>query len=335
MSLTVSQLAQQLGAQVKGDGEILISGVATLSQAGPGMLSFLANPKYQSQLAETNASAVLVRESEAKGCPVTALVVDNPYLCYAKAVSLLYPPHREPGGIHPRAYIHEKAIVDESAWIGANAVIEAGVVIGAGVQIGHGCVVGRNATIGADTQLRANVTLYDHSQIGERCTIHSGTVVGSDGFGFANDKGRWVKIQQVGRVVIGDDVEIGANCAIDCGAINDTVIEDGVILDNLIQIAHNVRIGAHTAMAGHSAVAGSTTIGRYCQIGGAVGIVGHLKICDNTVITAMSLVSKSITTPGIYSSGMPAEANKEWNKRVARIGQLDKLNKRVKKLEQP
>ena len=288
----------------------------------------------RSRLVDSQAGAILIRESELAGCPVTALVVKDPYLCYAKAVALLYPAHREPAGVHPRAWIDEQANVDPTAWIGANVVIEAGAQIGAGVQIGPGCVVGRNATIGNDTQLHANVTLYSEVQLGERCIIHSGAVLGSDGFGFANEQGCWLKIQQVGRVVVGSDVEIGANCSIDCGAIEDTVIEDGVKLDNLIQIAHNVRIGSHTAMAGHSAVAGSTSIGKNCAIGGAVGIVGHLKICDNVTVTAMSLVSKSITEPGVYSSGMPVETNKEWNKRVARIGQLEKLSKRVRQIEQ-
>lgn len=334
MMLTVAELAEQLGARVVGDLQATIDGVATLSRANANQLTFLANSKYQQQLADCEAGAVLIREEELSSCPVTALVVKDPYLCYAKAVALLYPSHREPGGIHPRAWVDETAKVDASAWLGANVVVEAGATIEAGVQIAAGCVVGRNVAIGSDSQLHANVTLYDGTQVGERCIIHSGAVLGSDGFGFANEQGSWLKIQQVGSVIVGNDVEIGANCAIDRGAIDDTVIEDGVKLDNLIQVAHNVRIGAHTAMAGHSAVAGSTTIGKYCAIGGAVGIVGHLKICDNVTVTAMSLVSKSITQAGVYSSGMPVETNKEWNKRVARIGQLDKLSKRVRQVEQ-
>ena len=333
MAVTVAQLAQQLGGRIEGDAESLISGVATLAHALPGQLTFLANAKYHHQLAETNASAVLVRESEAAGCPVTAIIVSDPYLSYAKAVAYLYPEHREPGGIHPRATVDESSSIDPSAWIGANVVVEAGASIGRGVQISPGCVIGRNVNIGVDTRLHANVSLYAEVKIGERCLLHSGAVIGSDGFGFANDNGHWLKIQQIGRVIVGNDVEIGANCAIDSGAIGDTVIEDGVKLDNLIQIAHNVRIGAHTAMAGHSAVAGSSVIGKHCAIGGAVGIVGHLEICDNVTITAMSLVSKSILEQGVYSSGLPVEKNREWNKRVARLGQLEKLNNRVRQLE--
>ena len=333
MVFSVAQLAQQLGATIKGEDDTLIDGVATLSQAGPTELSFLANPKYQSQLQSTAAGVVLLREGDVSMCPVTALVVDDPYLSYAKAVGLLFPKQLMPGGIHPRALVDEHAEVDPSAWVGANVVVEAGAKIAAGAQIGPGSVIGCNTEIGEGSVLHANVTLYAGTSIGERVIIHSGTVLGSDGFGFANEAGHWFKIQQVGRVVVGNDVEIGANCTLDCGAIGDTVIEDGVKLDNLIQIAHNVRIGAHTAIAGHTAVAGSTTIGKYCAIGGAVGIVGHLKICDNVTVTAMSLVSKSISKPGVYSSGMPAEANKNWNRRVAHLRQLDQLSKRVRELE--
>ncbi len=333
MAVTVAELAAQLGARVEGDAESLLQGVATLSQAGPGQLSFLANKKYQHQLATTTATAVLVSESEAADCPVTAMVVDDPYLSYAKAVAYLYPEQREPGGIHPRAFVDESASVDPSAWIAANVVVEAGAQIGCGVQIAAGCVVGRNVTIAADSRLHANVTLYADVQLGQRCLVHSGTVIGSDGFGFANEKGKWIKIQQLGRVIVGDDVEIGANCAIDSGAIDDTVIEEGVKMDNLIQIAHNVRVGAHTIMAGHSGIAGSSVVGKYCAIAGAAGIGGHLEICDNVTITAMSMVIKSISKPGVYSSGIPAEENREWNKRVARISRLDKLNDRVRQLE--
>ncbi len=333
MAITAAQLAQQLGGRIVGDTDGLIAGVATLAHALPGQLSFLANAKYQHQLAETRAGAVLVRESEAASCPVTTIIVDDPYLSYAKAVAYLYPEHREPGGIHPRAVIDDSASVDPSAWVGANVVVEAGATIGQGVQISPGCVIGRGVAVGNDTRLHANVTLYAEVEIGQRSLLHSGVVIGSDGFGFANDNGRWLKIQQIGRVIVGDDVEIGANCTIDSGAIGDTVIEDGVKLDNLIQIAHNVRIGAHTAMAGQSGVAGSSVIGKYCAIGGAVGVVGHIDICDHVTITAMSLVRKSISESGVYSSGMPAEVNREWNRRVARIAQLDKLNNRVRQLE--
>lgn len=333
MAITVAQLALQLDGRIVGDADGLINSVATLDHALPGQLTFLANTKYQHQLAETTAGAVLVRESEAAGCPVTAIIVNDPYLSYAKAVASLYPEHREPGGIHPQATVDESASIDPSAWIGANVVVEAGATIGQGVQISPGCVIGRNVDIGVDTRLHANVSLYAEVKIGERCLLHSGVVIGSDGFGFANENGHWLKIQQIGRVIVGNDVEIGANCAIDSGAIGDTIIEEGVKLDNLIQIAHNVRIGAHTAIAGHSAVAGSSVIGKHCAIGGAVGIVGHLDICDNVTITAMSLVSKSISEPGVYSSGLPVEGNREWNKRVARLGQLGKLNNRVSQLE--
>ncbi len=333
MAITLKQLSEYLAAELRGEGDAIITSVATLSKAGAGQLSFLSNPKYKSQLVDTKAGVVLISESEAEECPVNALIVKDPYLSYAKAVALIYPEHREAAGIHPSAVVDSSASVSEQAWIAANAVIEASAVIGDGVQIGSGSVIGRNVHIADNTLLHANVSIYANCKIGSRCIIHSGATVGADGFGFANDSGAWVKIQQVGAVSIGNDVEIGANTSIDCGAIDDTVIEDGVKLDNLIQIGHNVHIGQFTAVASHTAIAGSTIIGKNCTIAGAVAIAGHIEICDNVFITGMSMVSKTITESGVYSSAIPAEKNKEWNKRVARFSRLDRLIKRVQVLE--
>jgi len=334
MVLTLAEIARQLGGDLQGDGGIEISGVATLTGAQTGQISFLANPKYQKQLFETAASAVLLRPQDAPFCEAPCIKVADPYLAYAMVVALLNPPKTAPAGIHPSAVVDESAQVDATASIGPQCVVEAGAVIAAGVQLGAGCLVDERAAIGRDSTLKANVTIYHNCVIGERGIIHSGAVIGSDGFGFANDQGRWVKIQQIGQVIVGDDVEIGANTAIDRGAIDDTVIGDGVKVDNLVQIAHNVRIGDHTAIAGQSGVAGSTEIGKNCAIAGMVGIAGHIKICDNVTFTGKTMVIKSIAEPGIYSSGLPAEANKNWNKKLARMRQLDDMAKRLKQLEQ-
>ncbi len=254
-------------------------------------------------------------------------------MTYAEAATILCPQFREPGGIHPSAVVEAGAQVDPTAWIGPNAVIGTDARISANVSIGPGCVVGRGSVIGAGSELVANVTVLHECVIGERALFHPGVVVGADGFGIANDKGRWVKVPQLGRVVIGNDVELGANTTVDRGAIEDTVIEDGVKIDNQVQIAHNVRIGAHTAIAGCAGIAGSAKIGRHCAIAGGVGIAGHLEIADGVQITAMALVTKSISQPGVYSSGTPLQPNDEWHKNFARFRKLDEMARRLRALE--
>lgn len=331
---TLGELAKVVDAQVEGDTNITINGLATLGQAQEGQLGFLANPKYSRQLETTRASGVIITAEMKKNCPVAALVTSSPYLAYAK-ISRLFDnkPVPETAYLHPGAVISEKASVHPTVHVGANAVIEDGVELAKGVRVGPGCVIGAGCKIGEDSTLSANVSLYHDIQVGSRCLVHSGVVIGADGFGFANDQGKWEKIAQLGKVCIGDDVEIGAGTTIDRGALDDTVIGDGVIIDNQVQIAHNVKVGNGTAIAGCTAIAGSSEIGRNCTIAGAVGIVGHLKIADNVHITAMTLVTKSITEPGAYSSGTGMDVHGAWRKNAIRFRRLDDLNRRVKELE--
>lgn len=333
MSITLGELADRVGARVDGDSSCIINGIATLTNAGTGEITFLSNPHYQNQLAATRASAVILTEDDRGHCPVNALISENPYLAYAQISAIFSPQRPAAENIDPRAVIGQQTTLHESVAIGANAIIGDGVVLAAGVVIGAGCVIGNGTIVDEDSRLFPNVTLYHEVVIGERVTIHSGSVIGSDGFGFANDQGRWVKIHQLGRVVIGDDVDIGANTTVDRGAIEDTVIEEGVILDNQIQIGHNVRIGAHTAIAACSGVAGSAVIGRHCTIGGRVGIAGHLDICDGVTVMAMSLVSKSLKQPGVYSSATPVAPHALWQKNFARFKQLDEMARRLKRME--
>lgn len=333
MAYTLDQLATAVGGEVRGQGQCAIDAVATLRGAGPGQITFLANNKYRKYLTETQASAVIVSTDAAEDCPVNAIVVSNPHLAFAKVVNLLNPRPSYPSGIHPLAVIDPQAVVDSSASIAANVVVEADAVIKAGVRLGPGCVIGKGSRIGIDSELHPNVTVYAGVFIGARAIIHSGSVIGSDGFGFANERGKWIKIAQIGRVIIGDDVEIGANTTIDCGALEDTIISNGVKIDNLVQIAHNVQIGSDSIVAGCVGIAGSAVIGSRCALGGGVGVAGHLEICDNVTVTGMTLVSRSINEPGVYSSGIPAVANAKWNKTVARLRHLDELADRIKGLE--
>lgn len=333
MGIRLAELARHTQGRVVGDAEVLIDAVCTLHEGRPDAISFLANPRYRKYLPDTRAGAVILSESDLDACSVPALVVDDPYVAYARIAQLLYAESPPEPGVAASAVIAEDSEVDSTASIGHYVVIEAGVVIGPRVSIGPGCVVGKGARIGADSRLLANVTLYHGVQLGERVRIHSGAVIGSDGFGLANDHGRWIKLPQVGSVRIGDDVEIGANTSVDRGAVEDTVIEEGVKLDNLIQVAHNVHIGAHTAIAGCTAIAGSARIGKHCMIGGAVGITGHLEIADRVIITAMSLVTRSISEAGTYSSGMPVQANEQWNKTAVRLRRLDDMARRLIALE--
>lgn len=333
MAVTLGQIAEFLQAELKGDASIKITGLATLSGAQSGELSFLANMAYRDQLANTKASAVIVHPKQADDCPVAAIILDNPYLGYAE-VSAMFETLPAPSQfIHPSAQISANAKIGHEVSIGANAVIEDYAELADHSVVGSGSVVGQNSRIGKGTRLHQNVSVYHDVTIGENGIIHSGAVIGSDGFGFANDKGQWIKIRQIGGVAIGNDVEIGANTTIDRGAMSDTKIGNGVKLDNQIQIAHNVEIGDFTAMAAGSMIAGSTKIGSCCTLAGGVGVAGHLSVADGSHVTAMTLVTKSITEPGSYSSGTAMSNTAEWRKSAARFRQLDDMAKRIKVLE--
>jgi len=328
-SFTSGELAARFGLELRGDAGLPIVGVATLARAEPGQLAFLANSRYRSQLADSRASLVVLRAEDAADATGTVLVAKDPYTAFAKMAALFErKPVREPG-IHPSAVIDPTARVAPGAHVGPFVMVGARSTIGAGSVLGPGCIIGDDCAVGEECELIARVTLVTRVRLGQRVLIHPGAVIGADGFGLAMDSGHWIKVPQLGGVVIGDDCEIGANTTIDRGALDDTVLEEDVRLDNQIQIGHNVRIGAHTAMAGCSAAAGSARIGRYCLIGGAAGVLGHLEICDRVVVTAMSLVTSSITEPGEYSSGTPLTDNRTWRKNAARFKQLDALARRV------
>lgn len=333
MSKTLAEIADFLGAELKGDGAQVVTGLATLNEAESGELSFLANMAYLDQLKSTQATAVIVHPKQADDCPCAALILDNPYLGYAKVSSMFDTLPKPSLQVHATAYVSDTAQLSENVTVGPNAVIEDGVVLESGVVIGAGTVVGHNSRIGADTHLHSNVTLYHDVVIGQRCILHSGSVIGADGFGFANDQAKWHKIRQIGGVVIGNEVEIGANTTVDRGAMSDTIISDGVKLDNQIQIAHNVEIGENTAMAACSGISGSTKVGANCTIAGGAGLAGHLTVVDGSHVTAMSLISKSILQPGSYSSGTAMQPSSDWKKSVARFRQLDDMAKRLKALE--
>ena len=333
VSFTLARLAEELGARLVGDPDLLISGLATLQEADPQHLAFLSNSQYRKFLANTRAGAVLLTESDADGFAGNALIVADPYLSYARLSHHFDPKPRALAGIHPAAVVAEDAVVDPTASIGPGAVIESGAHIAANTSIGAQCVVGARSQIGEGGWLAPRVTVYHDVVIGERVVIQSGAVIGSEGFGFANNAGQWQKIAQIGGVRIGNDVEIGANTTIDRGAVADTLIGDGVKLDNQIQIAHNVHVGDHTAMAACVGISGSTHIGKHCMIAGGVGMVGHIEVCDNVFVSGMTMVTRSITEPGAYSSGTAMQPAAEWRKSAARIRQLDTLAKRVQQLE--
>ncbi|UAY91090.1 UDP-3-O-(3-hydroxymyristoyl)glucosamine N-acyltransferase [Pectobacterium polaris] len=332
-SIRLDALAQQLDAQLHGDGDIVITGVASMHSAKTGQITFLSDSRYREQLAGTQASAVVLTEADLPYCQVAALVVKNPYLTYARMAQLLDITPQPATDIAPSAVIAPDATLGQNVSVGANAVIESGAQLGDGVVIGPGCFIGKDARIGAGTRLWANVTIYHRVELGEHCLIQSGTVIGSDGFGYANDRGNWVKIPQLGTVRIGDRVEIGASTTIDRGALDDTVIGNGVIIDNQCQIAHNVVIGDNTAVAGGVIMAGSLKIGRYCMIGGASVINGHMEICDKVTVTGMGMVMRPITEPGVYSSGIPLQPNKVWRKTAALVMNIDEISKRLKAVE--
>ncbi|SHM82230.1 UDP-3-O-[3-hydroxymyristoyl] glucosamine N-acyltransferase [Pseudomonas asturiensis] len=335
MSATIKlgQLAEFLGATLRGDKDKDINGLATLQEAGPDQISFLANPQYRKFLVDTQAAAVLLKPADADSFTGNALLVPDPYLAYARISHLFDPKPKAAAGIHPTAVIAADAVVDPAASVGAFAVIESGARIAAQVTIGAQCFIGARCEIGEGGWLAPRVTLYHDVRIGKRVVIQSGAVLGGEGFGFANEKGVWQKIAQIGGVTIGDDVEIGVNTAIDRGALADTRIGNGVKLDNQIQIAHNVQIGDHTAMAACVGISGSTKIGKHCMLAGGVGLVGHIEICDGVFITGMTMVTHSITEPGSYSSGTAMQPAAEWRKSAARLRKIDDMARRLQKLE--
>jgi len=338
MSTRLGKLVESLGGELIGDPGLTITGIAPLDAAGPSHITFLSNPKLRAQAASTGAAALILSRAEHEKLTVYAgarLIADNPYAYFARAAQFfaaLSAPPQVPG-IHPSAVVDPSAQVAATACIGPGTTIEAGAQVGAHCVIGAGSFIGRNARVGAHTLFHPKVTFLANCQIGERGIIQSGAVIGGDGFGFANDKGHWIKIPQTGGVRIGADVEIGANTTIDRGALDDTIIEDGVKLDNQIQIAHNCVIGAHTAMAGCVGVAGSAKIGKHCTFGGAAMILGHLTIADNVHISSGSLVSRSISEPGQYTGFYPLAKNADWEKTAAVVRQLDAMRDRVRELE--
>lgn len=332
-AIRLAELAQQLNAELHGDGDLVITGVASMHSAQSNQITFLSNSRYREQLKACHASAVVLTEADLPFCKSSALVVKNPYLTYALMAQIMDTTPAPAQDIAPSAVISSTSQLGSNVAIGANAVIEEDVVLGNNVIIGAGCFIGKGVKIGADTRLWANTTVYHGVEIGEKCLIQSNTVIGGDGFGYANHRGDWVKIPQLGTVRIGDRVEIGACTTIDRGALDDTIIGNGVIIDNQCQIAHNVVIGDNTAVAGGVIMAGSLTIGRYCQIGGASVINGHMKICDQAIVTGMGMVMRPITEPGIYSSGIPLQPNKAWRKTAALVLNIDEINKRLKNVE--
>lgn len=332
-SYQLLELAQRLGAVLVGDPKHEIRALATLQNADAHSLSFLANPAYKKYLSSTKAGAVLIHPDLQDEFAGNKLVTANPYIDYARASSLFSPLRAPAVGVHPSAVIGRDCVIAADVSIGANAVIGDAVTLSQGAVIGPGCYIGDDTSIGKNTRLAANVSIYHGVVIGDDCILHSGCVIGADGFGFAPQSGGWLKIHQLGGVVIGNNVEIGACTCIDRGALDNTCIGDGVIIDNQVQIAHNVRIGKNTAIAGHSAIAGSTIIGANCTISGAVAIVGHITLADKVHITARSLVSASISEAGSYSSGTPLAQTKDWRKNAARFRQLDSLATRLIKLE--
>lgn len=333
MSFTLIKLAEAIGGTAHGDENIRIDGVNTLADAREGDVSFFINRKYRKDLKATTAAAVILKEDDQADCPVAAIIVANPHVAYAKAANLLYPVNPPPPGIHATAVVEAGCQIDESAWIGPHVVLGEGVQVGARTYIGPGCIIGNQVEVGKDSRLLANVTVMHDCSLGNRVLLHAGAVIGSDGLGQADDNGRWIKIPQIGRVIVQDDVEIGANATIDRGAVGDTEIGEGVKLDNLVHIAHNVYVGSNTLMAAMTGVAGSATIGEHCITGGQVGISGHLTITDYVTITGRGSVRQSITEPGVYSSGTPLEPIKAWTRNHMRMKQVDEMAKRIKELE--
>ncbi len=333
MAVSLKEISLRVDGQLIGNDSQLISGLSSLDDAKEGHISFLSSPRYLTHLTDTKASAVMLTEESAAYCTVPCIVVKDPYLAYARVSHLFDDSPSIVPSIHSSVVLGQGLSIGDGVSIGANCTIEDNVTLGDGVVIGPSSVIGASCIIGAHSRLAANVTLYHKVKLGKRVSIHSGSVIGADGFGYAPSPEGWQKIYQLGSVLIGDDVSIGACTAIDRGALQDTIISDGVIIDNQVQIAHNVVIGKNTALAGCVGIAGSATIGANCTLGGGVGVAGHLTIADNVHLTGMTLVSKSISSPGAYSSGTALSTSAQWRKNAVRFLQLDKLHKRVVQLE--
>lgn len=332
-SYSLAELAEKIGAEVQGDGELRVNAVATLASAKQDTIAFLANDRYRSQLDTTQASAVIVGPKVEVPAHLSALVTSNPYAGFARVAQLLDTTPQPATGIAESARVDATAKLGNNVHLGEFVIVAAGAEIADNVVIGAGSYIGPNVKIGAQTRIWQQVVIYHECQIGERCLVHSGVVIGADGFGWASENGKWVKIPQLGRVIIGNQVDIGANTTIDRGALDDTIISDGCVIDNQCQIAHNVFIGEDTAIAGCTVLAGSCRIGKRCLIGGATAINGHIEICDDVQISGFSMVIKAITEPGVYASGIPAAPHREWRRNGARYRQLDDLFARVKALE--
>ena len=330
---SLGELAQRFGARLRGPADLIISGVGELDAAGPNDIAFVSDAKYLGALKTTRAGAVILNETSLEHYSGPALIADNAHVCFARVASWLYPEFDDEPGIHPAAVIDASACVAPSASVGPCTVVEAQAMIGEGVRVGPGCHIGRGSVLGRGTRLMARVTIMHGCTIGEDCLIHTGAVIGSDGFGYAREGGRWIKVPQLGGVRVGNRVEIGANTTIDRGALKDTIIGDGVKLDNLIQIAHNVEIGQDTAIAACVGIAGSTRVGSRCMIGGQVGIAGHLEIADGVHILGKSLVAGSIREPGVYSSSIKAVPADAWRRNVVRLNQLDDMARRLRAIE--
>jgi len=333
MSITIGEIATRLGCELAGDPDTPVVRVATLSSAREGDVSFFANSAYAEVLKSTDASAVILREADLGQCQVSALISTNPYLTFARVALILYPDVAFEPGIHSRATVAGSARVDKTAHVAANAFIDEECEIGEHAFVGPGVVVGPRCRVGGQVRLLPNCTLVQDVTIGSRSIIHSGAVIGSDGFGNAMSDQGWVKVKQLGGVIIGDDVEIGTNSTVDRGAIEDTVIENGVRLDNLVHIAHNVHIGEHSALAGQTGIGGSATIGKRCMFAGQSGLVGHATICDDVIVNGKSYISKDIHEPGVYTGSFPAEKDRDWKRKVARFRHIENMFNRIKVLE--
>lgn len=331
--MTLGEIAKHIGASVKGDASIKVASLANLSTASAHQLSFLSNSKYATELAHTKAGGVILKASDCHAYSGNSLVMEDPYLGFAKAAQLLDNTPIQKRGQASSAIIASSASIGSNVSIGEGAVISANVKIKDNATIGANCFIGEEAMIGDSVNLRANVSIYHRVELGDRVSVHSGTVIGCDGFGYANDKGNWVKIPQTGTVIIGDDTEIGANTSIDRGALDNTLIGKNVIIDNLVHIAHNVEIGDHSCICGSTGIAGSAILGKYVVVAGQCAINGHVNIVDKVQITGQSMITKSIKEPGVYSSGMPAAPNRDWQKNTVQLRQIGKLVARVKALE--
>ncbi len=332
---SLAELADRFGLEFTGEAGKTLTGIAALAEAGPGDVAFLANRKYLSQLASTRAGAVILHPDLVSRCPVACLVTEAPYVAFARISHLFDRSPRFLPARHPSAVVSPDADVHPGASLGPNVVVEAGAVLAAGVVLGAGVYVGHDSRLGAGTRVGPNAVIYHDVHVGECCVIHAQAVLGADGFGFAQGPGGWEKVCQLGGVRVGDRVEIGACTTVDRGTLGHTVIADGAIIDNQVQVGHNCSIGKNTAIAGCAGLAGSTTIGANCTLAGGVGVVGHVEICDNVHVTGMTMVTKSITRPGSYSSGTPMTSTRQWKRNAVRFSQLDAIQRRLAALESP